>query len=81
MLSINKLAQELVEELLAKPEYYRVGVEKLPSGATVIDTGLKAHGGYEAGLMTTRIAMGGAGTAPPTIPLWPSSGLNLRVGQ
>jgi len=63
MLSINKLAQELVEELLAKPEYYRVGVEKLPSGATVIDTGLKAHGGYEAGLMTTRIAMGGAGTA------------------
>ena len=63
MLSINKLAQELVDELLAKPEYYRVGVEKLPSGATVIDTGLEAHGGYEAGLMTTRIAMGGAGTA------------------
>ncbi|MEE8355367.1 MAG: methenyltetrahydromethanopterin cyclohydrolase [Candidatus Bathyarchaeia archaeon] len=63
MLSINKLAYELVKELLAKPEYYRVGVEKLPSGATVIDTGLEAHGGYEAGLMTTRIAMGGAGTA------------------
>jgi methenyltetrahydromethanopterin cyclohydrolase len=63
MLSINKMAYELVEELLAKPEYYRVGVEKLPSGATVIDTGLEAHGGYEAGLMTTRVAMGGAGTA------------------
>ena len=63
MLSINKLAQELIDELVAKPEYYRVGVEKLPSGATVIDTGLKAHGGYEAGLMMTRIAMGGAGTA------------------
>jgi methenyltetrahydromethanopterin cyclohydrolase len=63
MLSINKLAHELVEELLDRPEYYRVGVEKLPSGATVIDTGLEAHGGYEAGLMTARIAMGGAGTA------------------
>jgi len=63
MLSINKLAYELVEKLLAKPEYYRVGVEKLPSGATVIDTGLEAHGGYEAGLMPTRIAMGGAGPA------------------
>ncbi|UCH57063.1 MAG: methenyltetrahydromethanopterin cyclohydrolase [Candidatus Bathyarchaeota archaeon] len=63
MLSINKLAYELVQELLKKPEYYRVGVERLPSGATVIDTGLEAHGGYEAGLMTTRIAMGGAGTA------------------
>jgi len=63
MLSINKLAYELVEDLLAKPEYYRIEAWKLPSGATVIDTGLEAHGGYEAGLMTTRIAMGGAGTA------------------
>ncbi len=63
MLSINKLAYKLVEELLAEPEYYGVTVERLPSGATVIDTGLKAPGGYEAGLMTTRIAMGGAGTA------------------
>jgi len=63
MLSINKLALKHVEELIANPDYYRVTVEKLPSGATVIDTGLEAHGGYEAGLMTTRIAMGGAGTA------------------
>jgi methenyltetrahydromethanopterin cyclohydrolase len=63
MLSINKLAYELIREILTNPEYYRVGVKMLPSGATVIDTGIKAHGGYEAGLMTTRIAMGGAGTA------------------
>jgi len=63
MLSINRLAYKLVEELLSEPEYYGVSVEKLPSGTTVIDTGLNAVGGYEAGLMTTRIAMGGAGTA------------------
>jgi len=63
LISINRLAYELVEELMDRPEYYRVTVEKLPSGATVVDTGLEAHGGYEAGLMTTRIAMGGAGTA------------------
>ena len=63
MLSINKQAHGLVEKLIKKKEYYRVGVEKLPSGATVIDTGLEAHGGYEAGLMITRVAMGGAGTA------------------
>lgn len=63
MLSINRLASKLVEELLAEPDYYGVTVERLPSGATVIDTGLEARGGYEAGLMTTRIAMGGAGTA------------------
>ncbi len=63
MLSINKLAYGLVEEFLEAPEYYGVAVERLPSGATVIDTGLEAPGGYEAGLMTTRVAMGGAGTA------------------
>jgi methenyltetrahydromethanopterin cyclohydrolase len=63
MLSINRLAHKLVEELRAEPDYYGVTVEILPSGATVIDTGLEAHGGYEAGLITTKIAMGGAGTA------------------
>jgi methenyltetrahydromethanopterin cyclohydrolase len=63
LLSINRLAHKLFKELEGAPEYYGVAVEKLPSGATVIDTGLEAPGGYEAGLMTTRIAMGGAGTA------------------
>jgi len=63
MLSINKLAYNLTKKVVENPEYYRVKIETLPSGATVIDTGIKAHGGYEAGLMVTRIAMGGAGTA------------------
>jgi methenyltetrahydromethanopterin cyclohydrolase len=63
MLSINKLAHNLAQKLIENSEYYRVGVTKLPSGATVIDTGVKAHGGYNAGLMVTRIAMGGLGTA------------------
>jgi methenyltetrahydromethanopterin cyclohydrolase len=61
LLSVNRLALRLVEELMGAPDYYGVTVEKLPSGATVIDTGLEAPGGYEAGLLTTRIAMGGAG--------------------
>jgi len=61
MLSINKLANSLAKKLIDNSEYYRVGVTKLPSGATVIDTGVEAHGGYDAGLMVTRIAMGGLG--------------------
>jgi len=75
VLSINELAFKLVEKLLAKPEYYGITVEKLPSGGTVIDTGLEAPGGYEAGLMTTRVAMGGAGTA--TLGYADFGGLNL----
>jgi methenyltetrahydromethanopterin cyclohydrolase len=50
-----------VRQFLDEPKYYNVIVERLPSGATIIDTGLNADGGYEAGLMTTRVAMGGAG--------------------
>ena len=61
MLSLNKLTKKLVDSLLDDPEYYNVLVENLPCGSTIIDTGLEAKGGYEAGLMTTRIAMGGAG--------------------
>jgi methenyltetrahydromethanopterin cyclohydrolase len=61
MLSINTLADSLAKKLIDNAEYYRVGVTKLPSGATVIDTGIEAHGGYDAGLMVTRIAMGGLG--------------------
>ena len=61
MLSLNKLAYRLMEKLITEPDFYNVTVEKLPCNATVVDTGLEAKGGYEAGLMTTRIAMGGAG--------------------
>jgi methenyltetrahydromethanopterin cyclohydrolase len=60
-LSLNKLTKKLVDRLLDDPQYYNVLVEKLPCGSTIVDTGLEAKGGYEAGLMTTRIAMGGAG--------------------
>jgi methenyltetrahydromethanopterin cyclohydrolase len=63
MISLNKLSYGIVKKLIENRDYYRVTVEKLPSGATIIDTGLKAHGGYEAGLLITKIAMGGAGTA------------------
>jgi len=62
LLSLNKLALKHVRQFLDEPEYYNVVVERLPSGATIIDTGLNAAGGYEAGLMTTRVAMGGAGS-------------------
>jgi len=64
MLSINKLANKLAKKLIDNYEYYQVGVTKLPSGATVIDTGVESHGGYNAGLTVTARAF-----APATISL------------
>lgn len=75
MLRINRLAYRLVERLMTEPEYYGVALERLPSGATLIDMGVEAQGGYEAGLMASRIAMGGAGTA--TLGYWNYEGLML----
>ncbi|MEM1538340.1 MAG: methenyltetrahydromethanopterin cyclohydrolase [Candidatus Nezhaarchaeales archaeon] len=58
-ISVNRLAMRVVNELLNHPEEYRVKVEKLPCGATVIDTGLEAAGGYLAGLKLTEVCLGG----------------------
>jgi len=63
MLSINREALRITKMLLDNPELYGVTIERLPSGATVIDTGLKTRGGYLTGLRITEIAMGGLGTA------------------
>jgi len=63
MLSINREAFKIVQTFLENPVLHGVTVERLPSGATVIDTGLKVQGGYLAGLKVTEIAMGGVGTA------------------
>ncbi len=63
MLSVNKGAFKAVLELLDKPEFYGVTAESLPCGATVIDTGVKAPGGYLAGIKVSEICMGGYATA------------------
>jgi len=48
--SVNKEAAKIVQGLLENPDLYNIKVEKLSSGATIIDTGLEAQGGYLAGL-------------------------------
>ena len=62
-ISVNREALKVLQELLEEPEVHRVGVEKLPSGATIVDTGLEATGGLLSGLRITEIAMGGLGKA------------------
>jgi methenyltetrahydromethanopterin cyclohydrolase len=62
-LSVNRLAWKLVEKLCKKADYYGVKVEKTSSGATVVDAGINAKGGFEAGKIITEICMGGCGKA------------------
>lgn len=58
MLSVNTRAYELTQELIRSPEEYNVIVKKTETGATLIDAGIHAKGGYLAGRITTEICMG-----------------------
>jgi len=60
-LSVNRLAWKLLEKLLEKPDYYGIKVEKTSSGTTIVDAGIKARGGFQAGKIITEICMGGCG--------------------
>lgn len=62
-LSVNKLACSLVKELIDRSSYYRVKVSEGPLGSTVVDAGVEAEGGFEAGRVITEICMGGLGRA------------------
>jgi len=60
-LSVNRLAWKLLQKLCAKSNFYGVIVEKASSGAAIVDAGIRARGGFEAGKIITEICMGGCG--------------------
>jgi methenyltetrahydromethanopterin cyclohydrolase len=59
--SVNKLSQPLVKYLIDNAGALRLGVEQLKNGCTIIDAGIKAPGGLEAGRIIAEICMGGLG--------------------
>lgn len=63
MLSVNQKAYELVQKLCTASEEYCVSVKKTKLGTTLIDAGMHAKGGFNAGKMITEICMGGLGKA------------------
>jgi methenyltetrahydromethanopterin cyclohydrolase len=62
-LSVNRLAWKLLEELIKSPDFYGVKVKRSKSGTTMVDAGVEARGGFEAGRLITEICMGGLGKA------------------
>jgi methenyltetrahydromethanopterin cyclohydrolase len=63
MISVNRVADTLVQKLCNDAEGYGVAVSKTESGATLIDAGIEANGGFAAGKLITEICMGGCGNA------------------
>ena len=62
-LSVNQLAWKKAQEFVDNPEFYGVAISKSSTGATIIDAGVKAPGGFEAGKKLTELCLGGAGKA------------------
>ena len=65
-ISLNIAALELVQKLCNEAEKYNVLVEETESGATLIDAGINANGGFFAGEIITEICLGGYGKAKVT---------------
>ncbi|MGZ8399642.1 MAG: methenyltetrahydromethanopterin cyclohydrolase [Gemmatimonadales bacterium] len=60
-LRMNVAAGEIADNMADQPDLLRVRTFRLPSGARVIDAGVEADGGIEAGLALAEICMGGLG--------------------
>jgi len=61
--SVNQMAWKIAQRFLDNPEFYGVAVSKSTAGATIIDAGVNASGGFQAGKILTELCMGGAGKA------------------
>lgn len=61
MISINRRAHEIVEKMVDQAEPLGIDVSTLPCGARVIDIGLHASGGLQAGQWTANASLGGMG--------------------
>ncbi|MDX2192108.1 MAG: methenyltetrahydromethanopterin cyclohydrolase [Gemmatimonadales bacterium] len=61
-LSLNLRAESIADTLADDPEAFGCAVTTLANGARVIDAGVEAPGGWEAGLALGEICMGGLGS-------------------
>ena len=79
-ISVNRGARDLVRVLCDHQEALRVRSSRAPGGALLIDAGIDAPGGVEAGRLIAEICLGGLGkvslTHLGTAPDWP---LGLHV--
>jgi methenyltetrahydromethanopterin cyclohydrolase len=71
-LSLNRLAAPLVTGLLDAAPALRIGVARDRSGAVLVDAGIAARGGIEAGRRIAEICLGGLGrVAIGSGEIWP----------
>lgn len=61
-LHLNQRACAIIDDLVRDPERFRIAVERVEGGGRVLDAGVRAPGGLEAGIQLVRICLAGLGT-------------------
>jgi methenyltetrahydromethanopterin cyclohydrolase len=82
MSTLNERAWKLCDEMAAHADRLGVAVSTLPCGTRLIDCGVKAPGGIEAGLKLAEICMSGLGTVeiiPDMARLWNGPGVSVST--
>ena len=83
-ISINRLAIPLVKRLCARRAQLNLAVERAAGGALLVDAGIAAPGGLEAGRLIAEVCLGGLGTVTLThagvSPQWPLT-LHVHTAQ
>ncbi len=75
--SVNALSEPLVSRLVDEAERLRVSPTLTDGGTVIVDAGIEAAGGIEAGVLVASICMGGLGhvnvrSSVESAPLWPT---------
>ena len=60
--SVNQLTAPLVRSLIENADAYRLNVTRLENGTILVDAGIRATGGLEAGRRISEICLGGLGS-------------------
>ena len=59
ILTLNERAQRLADHMAATAAALRIGVQQTGTGARILDCGIKAEGGLQAGLGLARVCLAG----------------------
>lgn len=62
-ISVNRSAWKILDKLLEYPALLGIKVDETSNGIKIIDAGIEAHGGFQAGKLITEICMGGLAEA------------------
>jgi methenyltetrahydromethanopterin cyclohydrolase len=81
-MELNRSAHQLVLQIIAEAARLQIGVQRTAVGATILDCGIKARGGLEAGRRMAQVCLAGLGEVDFVLgdgELWPGPAVQVRT--